>query len=275
MNALSIDVEDWFHILDCPSVPPVEQWDLLESRVERNVEILLQLLDDLSVKATFFWLGWVAERRVSLVRRCYAEGHEIASHGSLHVPHEELGSKLFMRDITRAKAVLEDIVGEEVTGFRAPGCLVGRDHRWAFEVIKEAGYEYDSSVFPVCFSGNNGSVTGPHRIPTASGPLLEIPPSVVQIFGVKWSFFCGGYLRLAPTWLIRWGIRRLENDGLPLVVYVHPREIDPSHPRLPLSALRRFRCYVNLRSTLPKLEWLCKEYRFVPLCQIADRFSEC
>jgi len=275
LNALSIDVEDWFHILDSPTVPTIEQWGSLESRIECNMEKLLAMLDSSSVKATFFWLGWTAEQHKNLVRKCSEAGHEVASHGYGHVLPYEVGKEGFKDDAKRAKKILEDITHKEVLGFRAAGFGIKDDTEWAFDTIVEVGYKYDSSIFPASrgHGGMPSSTLGPHVVETQSGPLIEIPVSAIEVLGYRLSLFGGGYLRLFPKWVIQWGIRKLHNVGHPLIVYVHPREIDPDQPRLPLSLMRRFKCYVNLESTLPKLRWLCENYRFVPICQLVDTYS--
>lgn len=274
-NVLSIDVEDWFHILDNPTVPTIEQWDNQESRNERNIEKLLVMLDRFCVKVTFFWLGWIAERDKELVRKCYDAGHEIASHGYGHVLAYEVGRKAFAEDIRRGKAVLEDISSKEVLGFRAAGFGTKDDTQWTFEEIRAAGYTYDSSVFPAN-RGHGGmlqSRLGTYNINTDAGNLVEVPQSMIEILGKRISFFGGGYLRLAPKPLIKWGIKKLHKAGQPLIVYIHPREIDPEHPRLPLSLKRRFKCYVNLKSTMGKLEWLCKNYKFVTMRELVAEFN--
>lgn len=274
LSCLTIDVEDWFHILDSPVVPSIERWSSLESRIERNLEEMLTLLDSFSVKVTFFWLGWIAERHKGLVRKCRNAGHEIASHGYGHVLAYEVGADAFRRDINRAKTILEDITGEPVRGFRAPGFGITKKAAWAFGVIKESGYQYDSSVFPALrgHGGISTSLLGLYFIETAYGHLVEIPTSVVEIFGHRVSLFGGGYLRLANKPIIKWGIQRLQTVGQPLVVYVHLREIDPEHPRLPLSLFRRYKCYTHLNSTLSKLEWLCQHYSFCTMLEMIERY---
>lgn len=273
-SCLTIDVEDWFHILDSSAVPDIEHWASLESRIEKNLDSLLNFLDSLSVRVTLFWLGWLAERHKGLVRKCQNAGHEIASHGYAHVLAYQVGMKAFRRDILDAKYILEDITGEQIRGFRAAGFGITEKAGWAFDVIKEAGYEYDSSVFPAS-RGHGGipdSPLGPYFIETQCGHLLEIPMSVIKVLGFRTSFFGGGYLRLANIRTIKWGIDRLLAAKQPLIIYVHPRELDPDHPRLPLSLLRKFKSYVNLNSTLPKLKWLCQRYPFYTMLQMVENY---
>lgn len=268
-DALTIDVEDWFHILDTSAAPRMAQWDQLESRIERNMLRMLDLLAEAGVRGTFFWLGWAARRHPGLVRRCVAAGHEIASHGYGHLLAYQAGPRAYLVDLLKARKILEDITGQAVRGFRAPGFGITDEAQWAFEVIVEAGYTYDSSVFPAA-RGHGGMTTdrlAPHRMSTPSGSLVEVPMSVVEWLGRRAALFGGGYLRLAPWWLIRKGIRHLHGHRRPLIVYLHPREIDPDQPRLPLTRARAFRSYVNLRTTLPKLRALCGICSPAPLGQ--------
>ena len=263
-NFLTVDVEDWFHILDDPAVPAFNQWAGLESRLARNMDLLLALLDEYKVKATMFWLGWAAEKYPDILSCCAKEGHEIASHGYAHVLAYEAGRENFREDIRHGKKVLENITGKEVLGFRAAGFGTTADTPWLFEEIRAAGYVYDSSVFPAK-RGHGGIVDfkrEPHEMDTPAGSLLEIPQSVVEVCGRRVSFFGGGYLRISPISFIKWGISKLQKAGRPAVIYIHPREVDPEHPRLPLKVHRRFKSYVNLRSTVPKLHWLCENYSF-------------
>ena len=273
-NVLSVDVEDWFHILDSPAVPDVNRWPLLPSRVEASMDTILEILDITQTKATFFWLGWVAERFPTLVKRCEAEGHEIASHGYAHVLAYKVGHQAFTADLIKAKRLLEDITGKAVHGFRAPGFGITDEATWAFDVIKSVGHEYDSSVFPAA-RGHGGVINapiGPYVIETASGILPEVPMSVVEFAGKRFSFFGGGYLRLAPLALIHWGMRRVHKSKRPVVIYTHPRELDPQHPRLPLSKIRSFKSYFNLKTTRPKLLSLCERYEFITMRELVHGF---
>jgi polysaccharide deacetylase family protein (PEP-CTERM system associated) len=276
INAFSCELEDWFHILGTDKAPKIEDWPGLPLCAEKNTERLLELLEKNNAQATFFCLGWMAEHLPHVVRRCQQAGHEIGSHGYGHLLAYEAGPKAFSEDIVRAKKILEDLTGEEVLGFRSPGFSVKDDNRWVFDVVAQAGYTYDASVFPARHGhgGLCGADPGPHRIETDGGSLVEIPTSTVQVLGQRICLFGGGYLRASPLPLIRWGVNRLHQEGQPLIVYIHPREIDPNHPRLPLKLARRFKCYVNLSSTMAKLEWLCGHYRFTTMKAIAARVKQ-
>ena len=273
-DVMSVDVEEWFHVLESPAAPGVETWDSLESRLEPNMDRILELLDNHRVHGTFFWVGWLAERHTSLLKKCSEAGHEIASHGYHHVLPYQVGPDHFRSDIYKAKKVLEDISGGPVLGFRVAGFGIKSDTRWAFDVIREVGYQYDSSVLPA--QGGHGGISDsllePYFVETSSGYLLEVPMSVVTVFGHRMPMFGGGYLRLASRRMLKWGIKRLHTLGQPLIVYFHPREIDPGQPRLPLRPLRRFKYYVNLRSTMPKLKWLCRDYSFGTMTELIESY---
>jgi polysaccharide deacetylase family protein (PEP-CTERM system associated) len=272
MKAFTVDVEDWFNILDSPSVPHIEQWDGLESRLERNLEKLLDVFAQNNIRTTMFWLGWMAERNKALVIKCQRAGHEIASHGYGHMLAFQVTPERFLEDISHAKSLLEDITGKRVDGFRAPGYGITEKAPWAFDVIKEAGYLYDSSVFPT-EHGHGGMANvplSPYIISTKSGILFEIGISVVAYSRFRFCLFGGGYLRLAPKYIIHLGIKHLEMNGRPLIVYVHPREIDPDHPRLSLSPFRRFKSYVNLKSTMSKIKWLCENNEFCTMKELLE-----
>lgn len=266
-NCLTIDVEDWFHILETKGTPDISEWDKLESRVEFGVERLLGLLEKYSVKATMFWLGWIAERNKRLVRECFKAGHEIASHGYGHVLPYKVSRNQFFEDAEKAKKTLEDITSNEVIGYRAAGFGIKDENDWFFEETAKAGYKYDSSIFPGSreHGGSLNSKLNTYAVDTDAGEIIEFPQSVVQVLEKRVSFFGGGYLRLAPSWLINKGIKKLEESGRPLIIYVHPREVDPGHPRIEMSLKRKFKSYVNLKSTYPKLEMLCQRYKFVPM----------
>lgn len=261
MNILTVDVEDWFHILEVEGTPDLEAWGGLESRVERGTERLLNLFAEAETSVTWFFLGWVAERHPALVRKVAEAGHEIACHGYAHQLVYTQSPREFGADLRRSKAILEDACGKEVTGYRAPGFSITPATPWAFEEIAAAGFRYDSSVFPGPrgHGGLPGAPLAPYRIETPAGQLSELPVSVVAVGPKRLCFFGGGYLRITPYPLIQAMSRLVNLRGRPIVYYVHPREVDPDHPRLEMSAFRRFKSYVNLQSTEAKLRRLVRD----------------
>lgn len=264
---MTIDVEEWFNILDVSGEIPFEKWGEQENRLVPNMEKLLDLLKKNNVKATFFWLGFFAEKYPDLVRKCVKEGHEIASHGYAHILAYKSGRDRFREDITKAKKILEDIIQTPVLGFRAAGFSIKDDSTWVFDEIRTAGYLYDSSIFPT-IRDNGGTTSAPlciYTINTPAGNLLEIPQSMITIFGHRISMFGGGYMRLFPYFMIKWGIKMIQKDKHHLIIYVHPREIDPNHPRLKMQAYRYFKSYVNLNTTYDKLAHIIKENNFIKL----------
>jgi polysaccharide deacetylase family protein (PEP-CTERM system associated) len=258
----SIDVEDWFHILDVRSSPPAADWDDLPSRVEKNFLHLLEILDRKPIKVTCFFLGWVAERFPHLVREASARGHEIASHGYAHRLVYKMTQREFYDDALKSRRLIEDISGKPVTGYRSSGFSVTSATPWFFDTLAEAGYIYDSSVFPAPrgHGGMNTNRFKPHRVKGNTNGIIEIPISVAKVMGRPICFFGGGYLRLSPYRIIRKMAGRLLDEGGPVNFYVHPREIDPRHPRLPMSPLRRFKSYVNLSSTEKKIRRLADDF---------------
>jgi polysaccharide deacetylase family protein (PEP-CTERM system associated) len=263
---MSIDVEDWFHLLELESTPDIGRWAALESRVERTFLKLLEEFDETGAKVTCFFLGWVAERFPELVRQAHSRGHEVASHGYGHQLVYTQSKEEFASDIRRSKAVLEDITGSEVSGYRAPGFSITEQTLWAFDEIASAGFKYDSSVFPAA-RGHGGIRDGniaPYWVETGSGPLLELPMSVLPVLGQRLFVFGGGYLRLTPYRIIELLSRSVNRSGRPVIYYLHPREIDPGHPRLSMGRVRRFKSYVNMRSTMPKLRRLLRSQQLVP-----------
>jgi polysaccharide deacetylase family protein (PEP-CTERM system associated) len=258
----SVDVEDWFHILDLHATPPMSQWDGLPSRVEKNFLRLLDIFDENQTRVTCFFLGWVAERFPRLVREAKQRRHEVASHGYAHKLAYEMTPREFGEDATRSRKTLEDIAGCSVLGYRSPGFSVVEETPWFFDVLVEAGYVYDSSVFPAP-RGHGGITTSsyaPYQVGAASRGLVEFPITVTRFLGRPFCCFGGGYLRLFPLALIKRMTRRVLAEGRPVVFYIHPREVDPSHPRLPMGLSRRFKSYVNLKSGEPKVRGLLAEF---------------
>jgi polysaccharide deacetylase family protein (PEP-CTERM system associated) len=261
-SIFSIDVEDWFNLSGTGLEPPPAQWDQLESRVERNFRGLLELLADGGSTATCFFLGYFAKRFPHLVREAVAAGHEIASHSYFHRLVYEMSPAEFHQDALDSRKLLEDVSGRPVRGFRAPAFSVTERTPWFFDKLAEAGYRYDSSVFPARHQ-TGGLATGrhePHRVETSAGAITEFPITVVQTLGTPICFFGGGYLRLFPYRIMRAMGHRALKQGHPIVFYVHPREIDPDQPRMPLSRRRKFTCYVNLRSTRGKIERILRDF---------------
>jgi polysaccharide deacetylase family protein (PEP-CTERM system associated) len=260
---LSVDVEDWFHILDLPSTPRLDEWAGLESRVERGFLKLLEIISAHEVRATWFFLGWVAKRYPHLVKTAVAGGHEIASHGYAHGLIFQHTRHQFRDDISRSKKLLEDLTGQPILGYRAPGFSATAAVPWFFEEVAAAGYSYDASIFPA--RRNHGGIPdathAPHVVSTSAGKIVEFPASVTSLLGLPMSFFGGGYLRLFPLWLIRrMSYKALKEHGH-VNFYIHPREVDPGHPRLPMNLPRKFRSYVGLRTTEKKLRLMIAEFK--------------
>lgn len=260
---LSVDVEDWFHILDLPSTPRLDQWAGLESRVERGFLKLLEMMAKHDVRGTCFFLGWIAKRYPQLVKAAVAGGHEIASHGFTHSLVFQHPRSEFLEDVSRSKGLLEEISGRPVLGYRAPGFSAKANVPWFFEEVAKAGYLYDASVFPA-YRNHGGMLDAthtPHVVNTCAGNIVEFPASVTKVLGIPMSFFGGGYLRLSPFWLIRrMSYRALKQNGH-INFYIHPREVDPDHPRLPMNSARQFRSYVGLKTAERKLGLLLQEFK--------------
>lgn len=261
VNALTIDVEDYFQVSALAPHFPRAEWDRVPCRVERNVERILALLHDHRVHATFFTLGWVAERYPQLVRRIAAEGHEVASHGYAHERASAQSPDTFLADIVLAKAVLEDVSGCAVRGYRAPSFSIGGDNPWAHDCIAEAGYGYSSSIYPVKHDhyGVPDAPRFPYRLDNG---LMEIPITTMRWLGRNWPAGGGGYFRLLPYRLSRWQIAKVNHaDGRPAVFYFHPWEVDPEQPRVSAATARtRFRHYVNLARTERRLRRLLQDF---------------
>ncbi len=260
----TVDVEDWFHILDIPATPPIEEWSRLESHVEQNVQTLLELFAVHHVCAVFFFLGWMAERFPAMVSEVARAGHEIASHGYSHDLVYNMSRHEFAEDVRRAKDILENITGQSIFGYRATGFSVTKHTPWFFDELAAIGYQYDSSVFPATrgHGGMSSARLVPHTVSTDFGSLTEFPVSVAKIWGKRICLFGGGYLRLFPLSMILSAADRIVNQGRPVTFYLHPREIQPDHPRLPMPLRRRFKSYVGLKSVRKKLNAILSRYSF-------------
>ena len=259
-NALTIDVEDYFQVSAFAPYIARADWDASECRVERNVERILQLLDRRAIKATFFTLGWIAERYPHLVRRIVENGHELASHGYGHERASDLSEAAFFDDIRRAKVLLEDLSGTEVRGYRAPSFSIGSANLWAFDCLERAGYRYSSSIYPIAHD-HYGMPDAPRFAHRVRG-LLEVPATTLRALNRNWPASGGGYFRLMPYGLSRWMLNRVnQRDAQPAIFYFHPWEIDPGQPRVPgISAKTRFRHYVNIGRMEGKLDRLLSDF---------------
>jgi polysaccharide deacetylase family protein (PEP-CTERM system associated) len=265
VNAMTIDVEDYFHVSAFDGVLPRTEWESLESRVCANTERLLDIFAEYEVRGTFFVLGWVAERFPALVRRIALAGHEIASHGFAHRLIYDQTPAAFREDVRRAKGVLEDAGGRIVNGYRAPSYSITPRSLWALDVLLEEGYRYDSSIFPIRHDryGIPVSARSPYVIERSTGTLVEVPGSTATAGPFNLPIAGGGYFRILPYWWTRWGIARVNQvEGRAAVFYLHPWEIDPEQPRLRAGRLSSFRHYRNLDATEGRLRRLLTDFRF-------------
>lgn len=262
-NALTIDVEDYFQVSAMAPYIRRDEWDSRECRVERNVDRILALLAQHDIRATFFTLGWIAERYPQLVRQIVAQGHELASHGYGHQRASELARDAFRDDIVRAKHLLEDLGGVAVQGYRAPSFSIGEANLWAFDSLQAAGYRYSSSIYPIKHD-HYGMPDAPRFAHTVADGLLEIPVSTLRLRGRNLPSSGGGYFRLLPYALSRWMIAKLNaDDRQPAIFYFHPWEIDADQPRVAGIDLKtRFRHYVNIPRMAQRLDGLMGDFRW-------------
>ncbi len=262
VNALTIDVEDYFQVSAFAPYIKRDTWDRIPCRAEANVSRILDMLAARKAKATFFTLGWIAERYPALVRRIVAAGHELASHGYSHQRASDQTRDEFAQDIRRAKALLQDLGGVQVKGYRAPSFSVGSGNLWAFDCIAEAGYRYSSSVYPI--RHDHYGMPGAPRFPyQAREGLLEIPLTTARVLMTNLPAAGGGYFRLLPYCVSRALIRSVNNAGQSAVFYFHPWEIDPGQPRIAGTTLKtRFRHYLNLDRTEARLHSLLRDFKW-------------
>ena len=268
-NALTIDVEDYFQVSAFAPYIPRDQWNSRECRVERNVERILHMLDDYDTKATFFTLGWIAERYPHLVTRIVDGGHELASHGYGHERACDLSEEAFFRDIDSAKKLLEDLSGHEVKGYRAPSFSISKGNLWAFECLERAGYRYSSSIYPIKHD-HYGMPDAPRFAHQVRTGLLEVPVTTARFFDRNWPASGGGYFRLMPYGMSRWLLQRVnQQDRQSAVFYFHPWEIDEAQPRIDgINAKTRFRHYVNLNKTEARIRRLLADFKWARMDEI-------
>ncbi len=262
---MSVDVEDYFQVGAFEHTIPHAEWERWPCRVEANIERILALFERHDIKATFFTLGWIAQRYPDMVRTIVAAGHELASHGYGHQRATALTASEFRADVTRAKALLEDIGGKAVNGYRAPSFSIGSGNLWALDVLAETGHRYSSSIYPIAHDhyGMPDAPRFPYR-PQQCASLLEMPPTTVLWHGRNLPAAGGGYFRLLPYVASRWLINRVnQTDKRSAMFYFHPWEIDPLQPRVPGAPLKsRLRHYVNLGRMEAKLERLCRDFNW-------------
>ena len=261
-NALSVDVEDWFQVGAFETVIDRGDWDALDRRVEANTDACLAMFAEADVKATFFTLGWVAERHPALIRRIAQQGHELASHGWDHARVFTLTPDQFRDDLARTKAVLEDLGGAAITGYRAPSFSIDKRTPWAHPILAEAGYAYSSSVAPVVHD-HYGWPEAPRFAfaPVAGNDFLELPVTTARLAGRTLAAGGGGFFRLLPYQFSRWAVAQVNAAKQPAIIYFHPWEIDPDQPRVAGAPLRsKLRHYSNLRAMAPKLKRLIGDF---------------
>lgn len=263
VNAFTVDVEDYFQVSAMAPYIARDQWEHRECRVERNMDRILLMLAEHDTKATFFMLGWLAERYPQLLRRIVESGHEAASHGYGHQRANELNEASFFADIDRAKRLIEDIGGVEVQGYRAPSFSIGADNLWAYDCIARAGHRYSSSIYPIAHD-HYGMPDAPRFRHRVRSNLLELPVTTMRMLERNWPAAGGGYFRLLPYGLSRSLLKRVNRvDCEPAIFYFHPWEIDPEQPRIPgIDVKTRFRHYLNLTRTEARLRRLLSDFRW-------------
>ncbi len=264
-NALTVDVEDYFQVSAFAKSVAPNDWDNFSLRVEQNTHKLLDLFDERQIKATFFVLGWVAERENSLILEIANRGHEVACHGYSHQLVYNQSPDVFRQETIRSKSLLEDIVQQPVRGYRAASYSITRRSLWALDILAEAGFDYDSSIFPVRHDryGIPDSPEFPYVLDTPEGhKLVEFPLSTAKLMKYKLPIAGGGYFRLYPYWLSRAGLRQINRKEKPFIFYLHPWEVDPDQPRISASRLSRFRHYNNLDKCEDRLRQLTSDFQF-------------
>jgi polysaccharide deacetylase family protein (PEP-CTERM system associated) len=271
-NALTIDVEDYYQVYNFFPIVDYQDWDSHASRVVANTEKVLGICREHDTKATFFVLGWVADRHPDLVRRIHEEGHEIGSHGYNHKPIFDMTPEEFRGDLKEADRAIRAAVDVPIKGYRAPVFSITRRTWWAVDILCDMGFEYDSSIFPTRHDryGIPDAPRFAHEIEASDGrKLREFPLSTVKVCGRNLPMAGGGYIRLLPFWFIKWAVRRINNkEGQPVVVYLHPWEVDPDQPRLPSGRLTTIRHYRNIAKMESRLRWLLTHHRFARLCDL-------
>jgi polysaccharide deacetylase family protein (PEP-CTERM system associated) len=263
----TVDVEEHFQVSAFDDVVSRDAWLSLPGRLDRSIPLLLDRLERRGAKGTFFTLGWVAKHRSGVVREIAAAGHEVASHGFWHRRVNTISPEEFREDIRSSKAALEDVTGTAVIGYRAPSFSIVPGCEWAFDVLLEEGYRYDSSIFPITRGGYGypGAPRVPHLIERESGMLREFPMATTMFAGIPVPAAGGGYLRQFPFWIIQRAFAQASADGVPATFYIHPWEVDPDQPRMPVGLITRLRHYRGLSATLGRIERLLDQFQFTSI----------
>ena len=262
-NALTIDVEDYFQVSAFSNIINKQNWDEKECRIEKNIDNIISILDLKKIKATFFTLGWIAERYPSMIKKILMEGHELASHGYAHEKVSEISKSDFYQDVTRAKGILEDIGGKQINGYRAPSFSIAEKNFWAMEILSETGHRYSSSIYPVKHD-HYGSPNAPRFPYKVFSELLEVPPTTVKLFGRNFPASGGGYFRLLPYSISKKMLDHVNSsENKPVVFYFHPWEIDSHQPKISnLSIKTRFRHYKNIEKMEEKIKKLVEDFHW-------------
>ncbi len=265
MKILTFDIEEWFHILDNSSTKTEREWARFSPRIEENMERILELLEQKKQRATFFCLGWVAEKYPGVVRKVAEQGYEIGCHSHMHQLVYEQTPEQFRTDLRKALRAIEDAIGKKVISYRAPGFSVTRECPWFFEILAEEGIEVDSSIFPAARTHGgfpDFGATTPATVQTPSGIIKELPINIRSVFGNPLIFSGGGYFRILPLTLLRHWF----NDTAYVMTYFHPRDFDPGQPVIKdLSLVRKFKSYVGLHSALAKLDVILDDHDYLDL----------
>lgn len=275
-NIISVDVEEWFHPEALQHLFPPSEWAGNETRVIQNVDRLLALFRVHKVSATFFVLGWVAEQHPQLIEKIVQDGHEIGSHGYSHRMVTKMNEVEFQNDLRKSVQILEKISGRKVMGFRAPTFSIVYNTRWAWQILADNGFEYDSSVYPIIHD-RYGMPDAPRSMYKPMGKdtdLLEFPMSTLSIGGKNMPFGGGGYLRILPLWFTKMAIKKINSENIPAIVYLHPWEFDKGQPVQPLGRVSRARHYYNIKNNLKKLDQLLMKYEFTSFKNYIDTLNE-
>jgi polysaccharide deacetylase family protein (PEP-CTERM system associated) len=273
LNALTVDVEDYFQVSNFENIVKREEWDKYEHRVVNNTRRILDILSKNNTKATFFILGWTAKRFPEIIEKIDREGHEVASHGYSHRLVYKMSKEEFRDELAESVNILERITGKKVIGYRAASCSITQRSLWAFDILRELGIKYDASIFPIHHDRYGIPAAERYINSYNHHGVVEFPFSTVQVLGQNLPVAGGGYFRLYPYWFTRLAIHRINGEGFPAMIYVHPWEIDDKQPRMDTNFTTRFRHYVNIEKTQNRLEHLLKDFKFTRAADVIKSFG--